>query len=290
MSLQNKKVVIVGASGFVARNTRKFLSDREIDLISISRNNFKQLKNETKIVSKSYDEDKIISQIKNSDALFHLAGSGKQTVNTDFNCTNVEFTKHIINLCKKSKIKKIVYLSGLGANPNASVGYFISKFKAEQIIISSGIAYNIFRPSFIIGKDDYLTNFLKKQIKKRKIIIPGSGNFSIQPIYINDVLEIFFQSLLNNKFENETLDLVGPELFTYKQYAYLFSKENKTIIQRINIEKLYEDTINNKKTDFEFEDLNILLGNFKGNHTRLKKKSNVKFHSVRDLLNSCTLL
>ena len=290
MSLQNKKVVIVGASGFVARNTRKFLSDRKIDLISISRNNFKQLKNETKIVSKSYDDDKIISQIKNSDALFHLAGSGKQTVTADFNCTNVEFTKHILNLCKKSKIKKIVYLSGLGVNPNTSVGYFISKFKAEQLIINSGIAYNIFRPSFIIGKDDYLTNFLKKQIKKRKIIIPGSGNFSIQPIYINDVLEIFFQLLVINNFENEILDLVGPELFTYKQFVYLFSKENKTNIQRINIEKLYEDTINNKKIDFEFEDLNILLGNFKGDHSKLKKKSNVKFHSVRELLNSRILL
>ena len=287
---QNQKVVIIGASGFVARNTRKFLSDKKIELISISRNNFKQLKNETKIISKNYDEDKIISQIKNSDAIFHLAGAGKQTIKTDFNSTNVEFTKHILNLCKKSKIKKIVYLSGLGVNPNTTVGYFISKFKAEQLIVNSNITYNIFRPSFIVGKGDYLTNFLKKQIKNKKIIIPGSGNFSIQPIYINDVLEIFFQSIMNMKFDNKILDLVGSELFTYKQFVNLFSKKNKSDIKRINIEKLYQDAINNQTSDFEFEDLNILLGNFKGNYSKLKKTSNLEFHSVRKLLNSGCLL
>ena len=45
-----KKIVITGANGFVAKHLRKYLSEKNIQLISISRNNFKKFKNELKIV------------------------------------------------------------------------------------------------------------------------------------------------------------------------------------------------------------------------------------------------
>ena len=37
-------IVITGASGFIARNLRKYLSENNVKLISISRNDFKQFK------------------------------------------------------------------------------------------------------------------------------------------------------------------------------------------------------------------------------------------------------
>ena len=101
-----KKIVITGANGFVAKHLRKYLSEKNIQLISISRNNFKKFKNELKIVSKNYNEINILQKIQNSDALIHLIGIGKQSVTVDYNMINVELTKNIINLCKKAKIKK----------------------------------------------------------------------------------------------------------------------------------------------------------------------------------------
>ena len=112
------QVVVTGASGFVAKNVRQYLSDNNIKLISISRNDFKKFKNEIKIITKNYDEKIISSKLKNSDALIHLVGIGKQTVDNDYNFINTELTKKIINLCKKSKINKIIYTSGLGVSSN----------------------------------------------------------------------------------------------------------------------------------------------------------------------------
>ena len=43
---ETKKIVITGASGFVAKNIRKFLSLNNYKLISIARNNFKKYKND----------------------------------------------------------------------------------------------------------------------------------------------------------------------------------------------------------------------------------------------------
>ena len=287
---KSKKIVVTGANGFVAKHLRKYLSEKNIELISISRNDFKKFKNESKIILKNYDEISLLKKIKNSDALIHLIGIGKQSVSTDYNMINVELTKDIINLCKKAKIKKLVYTSGLGVSSNSSTGYFISKYHAEKLIINSGLSYTIFRPSYIVGKDDHFTKYLKKQIKHGEIKIPGSGNYLIQPIYIDDVTEIIFQSIFQLKFRNKIIDLVGPNNITFKKYVQLFSKGTKTNIRKIDLEYAYHVAITNPKSDFSVDDLNILIGNFKGNHQKLRKLTEIKFHSILKLLKSGRLL
>ena len=135
---------------------------KNIELISISRSGFKNFKYETKIISKNYEEKNLIKKIHASDALIHLVGIGKQSVNTDYDMINTELTKHIVNLSKKSRIKKIIFLSGLGVSSKTSLGYFISKYNAEKQIINSGLDFTVFRPSYIVGKDDLFSKNLKK--------------------------------------------------------------------------------------------------------------------------------
>ena len=284
--VKNLKIVVTGASGFVAKNLRKYLSEKNIDLMSISRSDFKNFKCETKIISKNYNEKDILKKIKNSDALIHLAGIGKQSVNTDFDLINTDLTKHIVNLCKKAKIKKIIYLSGLGVSPNTSLGYFISKYNAERQITNSGLDFTIFRPSYIIGKDDLLSKYLKKQMKSGEIKIPGSGKYLIQPISISDVVKVIFESTYTSKFNNEIIDLVGPDHVSFEKYVKLFSKGTNTKIRKVNLEDVYRDAITNQKSDFGIDDLNILIGNFKGNYKKLSKISKIKFQSVMESLQS----
>ena len=284
------KIVIIGANGFVAKNLRKHLSKNNLDLISISRNDFNEYKNEKKIISNNYDEKIIVKKIKNCDALIHLVGLGKQSIDIDYEMVNVNFTNHIVNLAKKAKIKKIIYNSGLGVSSKTTMGYFISKYKAEKIIINSGLNYTIFRPSYIVGTDDLFTKFLKKQIKLKRIEIPGSGNYSIQPISIKDVVKIFLQSLDHIKFNNKIIDLVGPDYITFKQYVKFFSKGTKTEIKKINLQNAYYDAITNSKSNFGIDDLNILIGDFKGNYNKLQKITQMKFESVIELLKSGRLL
>jgi len=288
--IKNTKVVVVGASGFVAKNVRKHLSKNNIKLISLSRKNFKKFKNETKIITTNYDEKTIFPKLKNSDILIHLVGIGKQTIDNDYSLINIEFTKKIIDLCKKSKIKKIIYFSGLGVSKNTSLGYFISKYKSEKQIIDSNLDYVIFRPSYIIGKDDSFTKYLKQQIKTGQINIPGSGNYSIQPIYIDDVSQIIFNVVTQNKQSKIILDLVGSESITFKKYVKEFSSQTNTQIKKINLESVYHEAISNPQSEFGVDDLNLLIGDFKGDYKKLKNTFKIQFTSIQELLKSGSLL
>ena len=54
----------------------------------------------------------------------------------------------------------------------------------------------------------------------------------------------------------------------------------KTKIKKINLENAYYDAITNSKSNFGVDDLNILIGDFKGNYNKLQKITQIKFESV----------
>ena len=279
------RIVITGATGFVAKNLRRHLSaQKNVRLVSISRSDFAAFKDESKIVTTNYD-DIPLQKIKDSDALVHLVGIGKQSAKADYATVNVELTRRIANLCCKANIKKIVYLSGLGVSPNTTLSLFVSKYKAEKIIAGSNLDYTIFRPSYIVGSNDYLTKYLKKQIRNHNVTIPGSGNYLIQPIHICDAVKVIYQSTHNKKFSDKIIDLVGPDPISFKQYVKLYLKQTGITISHINLEDAYHRAVTDStRSEFGVDDLCILVGSFTGNHKRLQKISEIKFQSIAKFL------
>lgn len=284
------KVAITGANGFVGKNVGKALAKKGISVIGIVRKgkgssiHFGNI-----ITSEDLSENYLTSKLHGCSTLLHFIGKGKQTVDSDYHKVNVGLTKNAIKLCKKAKIKKIIYISGLGVSKDTTFGYFISKFQAEQEIINSGLDYTIFRASYIIGRDDSLSNFLFKQMKKGIIMIPGSGRYRLQPIFIGDVSEVVLQSILQKKFSNKIIDLVGPKTITFNDYVRDFLQGKKTSIKNVNLEDAYHDALNNTKTDFGIDDLNILVGDYVGNHKKLKSISGIEFKTHKAGLKTSSL-
>ena len=276
-------ITITGANGFVAKNLRNFLSKNHIKVIAIARKTFQKHHTETVVYSKTLLEKGLQNKLRNCDALVHLIGIGKQSSRYNFE-DNVDLTKNMIKTCKKSGIKKIVYMSGLGVTKNSRSDYFISKYKAEQEIINSGLDYTIFRPSYIVGKKDYLSKFILKQIKKGIVIIPGSGKYHLQPIFVEDVAKIILESISEKKFSNKILDLVGPEIIKFEDFVKYFVKNKKTKIQKINLESIYHDALHNPKSVYDLDSLNLLIGDYTGNLKQLQKTSNVKLRLIKDIL------
>jgi nucleoside-diphosphate-sugar epimerase len=262
------RIVISGATGFVGKNLQKFLSANEVSLIPISHQNFKNNQ---------------FPSLKNASHFVHLAGVGSESVDQDsFVQVNIELTKIVINLCKKNNIKNIIYFSGLGVSKNSRSPYFISKFNAEQLIKNSGLQYTIFRPSYILGNDDYLTKNISKQVLKKQVLVPGSGNFLLQPISIDDVCMCINIALHSSKFSNKIIDLVGPKKITF-QNLIKKSVSSKIKIKKINLELAYKKALNDINFEYCVDDLNILVGNYVGNHKKLQNICDFKFKKIESL-------
>jgi len=287
---QTFSVAITGANGFVGRNAARLFTKKGIQVINIVRKNRSiSTRSGTVLISDDLSEKYLAQRLKKCRALLHFIGQGKQTVVDDYEKVNVGLTKNAINLCKKAGIKKIIYISGLGVHKNTTFGYFISKYKAEQEIIRSGLDYTIFRASYILGKDDPLSEILCKQIKNGKITIAGSGNYRIQPIFIEDAGEVFLQAIFNKNFSKKIIDLVGPQTVTYNRFIRNFVHRKKVKIEKISLEDAYKNALHNKNSYFGIDDLNILVGDYVGNYKNLQKITGITFRTYREVLKaSCS--
>jgi NADH dehydrogenase len=282
-------IAISGVNGFVGRNVGLYFLAHGFEVIGISRKKRKYIMGLRSVVSENLLEKRILSKVRGSLALLHFIGIGKQAVDCDYESVNVGLTKNAIRLCKRAGIKKIVYISGLGVDEKATLGYFISKFKAEQEIIKSGLDYTIFRSSYILGKEDSLSRMLKIQIKRNLISIPGSGNYRIQPIFVKDVSRIMMKAITERQFSRKIIDLAGPKTITYKQFIIDLLQGRRIKIRNIDFEKAYHDALHGKNNQFGVDDLGILVGDYIGNHKRLAKISGMEFTKYDEMLKACSL-
>ena len=275
-------VFVTGAGGFVATHARKYLNECDFRIISASRRTIKPLKNESTIRINQYNDDSISEQVAGFDAALHLVGSGRQTVQTTYAHANFETTLHVIRQCQNSNIRHITYLSGLGVSSESPLGYFISKYVAEQAIINSGVDYTILRPSYIIGPNDHLTRNLQKQVQNGKLYIPGSGKYLLQPISIQDTVRIL-EKAATGQLRNQILDMVGPRAISFMEYAKVFAGPNIPI-SHIDMEAAYRQAILGQDPIYELDDLNIMVAGFVGDHSKLSRATGMKF---RDVLEAC---
>jgi len=284
-----KKIVISGANGFVGKNVGKFLAKNGFEIVPLVRKGRKKTVDFGRaVISQDLTEDALVDSVKGSVAFLHFIGKGRQTAESDYDTVNVNLTRNAVALCKKVGIKKIIYLSGLGVDKKSTLAYFVSKFKAEQEIVQSGLDYIIFRPSYIMGKNDPLSQILSRQIRKDSVIIVGSGRYRLQPILISDVAQVVMKAIHEKQFSKKTIDLVGPQAVTYNRFVRDLVG-NKAQIRHVDFERAYHDALRSNALQFGVDDLSILVGDYIGNHRKLVGISGIKFTKYGEMLQACSL-
>jgi len=126
-------------------------------------------------------------------------------------------------------------------------------------------------------------------MKKGTIVIPGSGKYRLQPIFVLDVAKIILEAILLKKFSKKIIDLVGPQKISFEDFVKLFAKNTSVKIQKINLESAYDEAKRNTRSVYGLESLNILVGDYTSDGKQLKKLSGVKLTTVAEFLQSSRL-
>ncbi len=158
------------------------------------------------------------------DIVIHLAAITK---NNDpyIEEVNVAGTKNIIELCKKNKIKKIVFLSSTAAIKAIDL-YGKSKKHAEELITRSGLPYTILRPGIIYSEDAPMLNKIIRINRKIPFFTPiiGDGKYPINPVYIDDVISAIILVLSHKNTVGKTYTIVGPENISFNNFIDVINK------------------------------------------------------------------
>ncbi len=128
----------------------------------------------------------------------------------------VENTKVMIRAAREAGVRRFVHVSITNPSKDSPLGYFKGKAVLERVLAESGISYAIIRPTVVFGEEDILINNIAWLLRKFPVfVIPGSGDYRLQPIFVEDLAELAVNA--GQDTENVTLDAVGPEVFTFNE-------------------------------------------------------------------------
>jgi NADH dehydrogenase len=117
-----------------------------------------------------------------------------------------------VEAAKTAGVRRYVYVSGVGAAPDAEKHWFVFKWRAEEAVRASGIPHVIIRPTWLYGPDDVALNrFLGFARWLPFVPTFGDGKQPMQPLFIDDLGRLLADALERPEAENQTFEAGGPE-------------------------------------------------------------------------------
>ena len=101
------------------------------------------------------------------DAVINLVGIIREfpSRGITFERLHVQATANMLEATRKAGIRRYLQMSALGTRPDAVSRYHQTKFRAEELVRSSGLDVTILRPSLIYGPKDAFINMLAGQLR-----------------------------------------------------------------------------------------------------------------------------
>lgn len=147
----------------------------------------------------------------------------------------VENSKTLIRAAEEAGICRIVHISITNPSEESPFPYFRGKALVERAITHSKLSYTIIRPTVIFGTQGILINNIAWLLRKFPVFaVFGSGNYRIQPVFVEDMAKIAVNAGHSN--ENMVIDAVGPEIYTFDELVRLIASKinSRAKIVRVN--------------------------------------------------------
>jgi NADH dehydrogenase len=165
------------------------------------------------------DERSLRTAVAGVDTIYHLVGVEWLGVDGNLVQVEIEGTRTLLRVAKEAGVKRIVYLSHLGAERPSAYPVLKVKGIVEEYIRRSGLEYTIIRTGLVFGPNDNFITSLAKLISLYPFVffLPDKGDSLLQPIWVEDLATCLSWLMEKDELVNQTIEIGGPEFLTIRQ-------------------------------------------------------------------------
>jgi uncharacterized protein YbjT (DUF2867 family) len=225
-------ILVSGATGTVGSEVVKQLSSHTDVNVKAAARSVERIKNiesgdKVKLVSLDYNKPESMREaLKDVDKLFLLTPDVPNAH---------ELASNLVNEAKNAEVIHIVKQSVMGADEGADVGTMRLHRQAEKIIEQSGIPFTFLRPNEFMQN---FINFHSHSIKSNNAFYIPLEDAKVSVVDVRDIAAVAVNSLTengNNKHNNKTYLITGPEALSYHQMAEVLSNATGRKISYVNV-------------------------------------------------------
>lgn len=238
------QILVTGGSGVVGTGTVTELIKRGHQVKLLSRHAREDARQwptgVTPIVGDVSDAGSLHGAADGCDAVVHVAGIVEESPpKATFERVNVEGTANIVNEAERAGVKRLVFVSSLGA-PSGASDYHRSKRLAERIVERFDGNWTICRPGNVYGPGDGQISVMLRLVRGVTPIVPkiGSGDQTFQPIWWEDLAAALAEVVERDDLAGQALDLAGHEVTSQNDLHERMSRITGRDVQSIPVPQM----------------------------------------------------
>ena len=160
---------------------------------------------------------------KDIDAAYYLIHSMNDN-SPDFEKLEELSAANFIKLIRDTGAKQIIYLGGI-TNEEKLSKHLASRKKVEEILRTGDVPVTSLKAGIIVGSGSSSFEIIRDLVEKLPIMVaPRWLNTRTQPIAIRNVLQYLTGILFLKETYNQSYDIGGPDILTYKQMLLQFAE------------------------------------------------------------------
>jgi NADH dehydrogenase len=225
------KIAITGGTGFIGRHLARNLVEQGHQVVLIARGLYTRGEQthpdqNLAFVRADVTDTAALSQaFAGCTAVAHCAGSSTEDGFQTFQQVHVQGARSAITAAQQAGVKKFVLVSYLHARPDKRSAYLRTKWEGEEIVRKSGLNYTILKVGLVYGQGDHLLNNLGNLLRKLPVFATvGLRERTVRLVAVEDLVTVIRTALLEDRLNNQTEAVIGPEEFPFSLAARRIAK------------------------------------------------------------------
>lgn len=225
-------ILLTGATGYIGKRLLPILVAKGHHVVCCVRDKNRffvptEYRNQVEVVEIDFLKKESLLKIPESiDAAYYLIHSMSSSIANYDELERIS-AENFVERANQTQVKQVIYLSGI-VNDQSLSKHLSSRKRVETILSTGNFAATTLRAGIIVGSGSASFEIIRDLVNKLPVMVtPKWLNTKCQPIAINDVLEFLSKSLLNPVTYNQSFDIGGPDILTYKEMLLGFAKAKK---------------------------------------------------------------
>ena len=244
MSVNNKKILIFGSSGFLGQHLVSLLK-KDNEIIQFDINSPEDSICDSNFIQGSIlDTELVLTAAKDVDIVYHFAAMTDLDIVNNNPAkaieVNIAGTSNILDACIKEKVERFIFSSSVYVYSQFG-GVYKSTKQACELLIEDfdkmhGLNYTILQLGSVYGPGAKQTNLISRLIKEAlttdQFQHSGSGVEERQYIFVKDVVNALI-NVANSQYKNKKVILLGSESVRISQLMEMISSQLEKDIYKI---------------------------------------------------------